>query len=64
MVVSGIAMRVRGPTMRQRAPWEMPMPPPMTMPSISATTGFGIGVDAEVERVLDLEEAVDVAARD
>ena len=63
MRVSGIATRVRGPAMRRLAPWARPMPPPIAMPSITATTGFGIGVDAVVERVLDLEEvAMAIAA--
>jgi hypothetical protein len=41
MAVSGIAIFVRSVTMRQRAPCEMPMPPPITTPSMNATYGFG-----------------------
>ncbi len=36
MLVSGMAMRVRPVTTRSEAPCEMPMPPPITTPSISA----------------------------
>mmetsp|Transcript_59273 Transcript_59273/g.139931 ORF Transcript_59273/g.139931 Transcript_59273/m.139931 type:complete len:212 (+) Transcript_59273:134-769(+) len=37
MPVSGIASLERSLSTRSLAPWLMPMPPPMTMPSISAT---------------------------
>ncbi len=39
--VSGIATFVRGPATRSVAPWASPIPPPMAMPSITASTGFG-----------------------
>ena len=40
MLVSGMAILVRSVTMRSRAPWLSPMPPPITMPSMKATIGF------------------------
>lgn len=41
MPVSGMATRERSVTIRT-VPWaEIPTPPPMTMPSIRATYGFG-----------------------
>ena len=36
MAVSGMAILVRSVTMRSVPPWLMPMPPPMTMPSMKA----------------------------
>ena len=36
MMVSGMAMRVRSVTMRTAAPCEIPIPPPITMPSMKA----------------------------
>jgi hypothetical protein len=44
MFTSGIAIFVRSVTMRRPLsgpPWAMPMPPPITTPSISAIYGFG-----------------------
>lgn len=41
MLVSGMAILVRSVTMRQRPPWLMPIPPPMTMPSMKAIYGLG-----------------------
>ena len=36
MAVSGMAILVRSVTTRSAAPWLMPMPPPITMPSMKA----------------------------
>ena len=36
MMVSGMAILVFSVTTRKLAPWLMPMPPPMTMPSMKA----------------------------
>jgi hypothetical protein len=41
MRVSGIATRDRSVTMRMAACPARPMPPPIVMPSMIATTGFG-----------------------
>ena len=36
MLVSGIAILERSVIIRNEAPWEMPIPPPITMPSMKA----------------------------
>ena len=41
MWVSGMAICVRSVTKRKAAPWDKPMPPPMTMPSMKAMYGLG-----------------------
>lgn len=41
MRVSGIAILLRSVATRSAAPCASPIPPPIVMPSISATTGFG-----------------------
>ena len=41
MPVSGMAKAVRSVATRNRAGWLIPTPPPMVIPSMIATTGFG-----------------------
>ena len=41
MAISGMAICVRSVTTRQVAPFMMPMPPPMVMPSAQQSIGLG-----------------------
>ena len=58
MFVSGIATFVRSVAMRRLAPCAMPMPPPITTPSMNAMIGLAEAVDQVVEAVFLGEEVL------